>query len=96
MVLLNAQSNLVAELSSFFWATMLDTQPQVTPAPKRKKNVRKVAQQLESFFIPDELEEEAPWIVPMQMPMQMSMQWSEADDHQLAFWAAEGIEQPAP
>jgi beta-lactamase class C len=37
VVLVNAQSNVVAELSSYFWATMLDTQPQATPAPKRKK-----------------------------------------------------------
>ncbi len=54
VVLLNAQSNLVAELSSYFWATMLDTQPQATPAPKKKRKVRKVAQQLEPLFTPFE------------------------------------------
>ena len=88
VVLLNAQSNLVAELSSYFWATMLDTQPQVTPAPKRKKKVRKVAQQLEPLFTPDEFDEPAPWFVPLQSP--------EVDDSQLALWSAEGFEQPAP
>jgi beta-lactamase class C len=70
VVLLNGQSNLVAELSSYFWATMLDTQPQVAPTPKRKKQVRKVAQQLEPLFTP-ELDGEsqaqllADWSVPM-------------------------------
>lgn len=88
VVLLNAQSNLVAELSSYFWATMLDTQPQVTPAPKRKKKVRKVAQQLEPLFTPDEFDEPEPWFVPMQLP--------EVDDSQLALWSAEDFEQPAP
>ena len=57
VVLLNAQSNLVAELSSFFWATMLDTQPQITPVKKRKKKVRKVAQQMEPFFSPFETDD---------------------------------------
>ena len=56
VVLLNAQSNLVAELSSYFWANMLDTQPQATPTPKRKKKVRKVAQQMEPLFTPFEYE----------------------------------------
>ncbi|OBP15555.1 serine hydrolase [Rheinheimera sp. SA_1] len=88
VVLLNAQSNLVAELSSYFWATMLDTQPQVTPPAKRKKKVRKVAQQLEPLFTPDELDESAPWLVPMQLPV--------VDDSQLALWSAEDWEQSAP
>jgi hypothetical protein len=67
---------------------MLDTQPQVTPAPKRKKKVRKVAQQLEPLFTPEMLDETAPWFVPLEIP--------QTDDNQLALWAAQALVQPAP
>jgi beta-lactamase class C len=44
-VLVNAQSNAVAELASYFWAEMLDTPAQVAPvAPKKssRKQVKKL------------------------------------------------------
>lgn len=44
-VLVNAQSNVVAELSSYFWAQMLDTPAQAAPAPVKrtgKKPVKKL------------------------------------------------------
>jgi beta-lactamase class C len=88
VVLVNAQSNVVAELSSYFWATMLDTQPQATPAPKRKKKTRKVAQQLEPLFTPEELDGSAPWMVPLRSP--------NTDDSQLAFWSVDELQQAAP
>ncbi len=86
VVLLNAQSNVVAELSSYFWATMLDTQPQVTPV--RKKKTRKVAQLMEPFFTPESLDETAPWFVPLLA--------ADADSSQMAMWSAEDLEQFAP
>jgi len=45
-VLVNAQSNAVAELASYFWAQMLDTPAQAAPAPVKrssKKPVKKLA-----------------------------------------------------
>lgn len=41
VVLVNAQSNIVAELSSFFWSRMLDVAPQVAPPVKKRTAVKK-------------------------------------------------------
>jgi beta-lactamase class C len=88
-VLLNGQSNLVAELSSYFWANMLDTKPQVPANPKRKKALRQVAEQLTPLFTPSPTEMTAAlaedWMIPYQLDTQWSeTSWSEDDLQQLA------------
>ncbi len=66
---------------------MLDTQPQPAPAPQRKKKVRKVAQQLEPLFTPDEIAESellADWTVPFRPATELPAAWSNDELQQLA------------
>jgi hypothetical protein len=41
VVLVNAQSNIVAELSSFFWSRMLNVAAEVPPPVKKRTPVKK-------------------------------------------------------